>query len=130
MGNWKGGKLLKNFIKRFTKYLCRWQLSSPILALCIIYLPFNPTVKTIIANIIGACFLYPVDRLIFKSPIYSPLWEIQEDIKCVDCGQIAKGFRLVKTKNYDKTEDKNPQYRCEGCSKVKLEELKGKGVKV
>ena len=130
MGFKKGRKRLKNFVKRFTKYLCRWQLSSPILALCIIYLPFSPTVKTIIANIIGACILYPVDRLIFKSPIYSPLWEIQEEIKCTDCGQVAKGFRLVKTKNYDKTEDKNAEFRCERCSKIKLEELKEKGVKI
>ena len=108
MGNWKGGKLLKNFIKRFTKYLCRWQLSSPILALCIIYLPFNPTVKTIIANIIGACFLYPVDRLIFKSPIYSPLWEIQEDIKCVDLVKLPRVFDQLKLKIMTKQKIKTP----------------------
>jgi len=56
----------KAFAKRFTKYLLRRQLSSPILAVCIIWLPFGPVVKTIIANIIGACCLYKIDKYIFK----------------------------------------------------------------
>jgi len=91
---------------------------------------FSITTETIIANLIGALGFFWIDRLIFRNNIFYPLWEIQEEIKCSDCGQIAKGFRLVKTKNYDKTEDKNVEFRCEKCSQIKLEELKRKGVKV
>lgn len=40
-------------MKRFILYLLRWQLSTPILALCIKTLPFNTLWKTIVANLIG-----------------------------------------------------------------------------
>ena len=83
----------------------------------------------IIAQVTTGAWVYFIDKLIFKSPVFVPLWEIQQEIKCVDCGKLAKGFRLVKTKNYDKTQDKNPQFRCEKCSKIKMKELKKKGVK-
>jgi len=56
----------KASVKRFVKYALRWQLSSPILAGCIILLPFGAWTETVIANFIGACLLYKVDKLIFK----------------------------------------------------------------
>lgn len=37
---------------RFILYLLRWQLSTPILALCLQFLHFNTLVNTIIANLI------------------------------------------------------------------------------
>jgi hypothetical protein len=46
----------------------------------------------------------------------------------VDCGEIAKGYRLVRTKNYDKTKDKTPEFRCGVCSEIKLKELKTRGI--
>ena len=54
-------------MKKFALYLGRWQLSSPILAACILLLPFsNDIVKTIIANFIGGCIFYFVDKQIFN----------------------------------------------------------------
>lgn len=84
----------------------------------------------IISQIATGAWVYFVDKKIFKSPVFAPLWEIQEEVKCVDCGQIAKGYRLVKTKNYDRTMDKFPEYRCETCSKNKLQKLKERGIEV
>ena len=51
---------------KLIKYMLRWQLSSPILAICIVYLPFNDVTKTIIANIIGALVFYNIDKSIFN----------------------------------------------------------------
>jgi len=117
-------------IKKYILYLIRWQLSTPILALCMYYLTFNVTVRTILANLIGGLIFFWVDRYIFKSTIFSALWEIKEEIKCVDCNAVSKGYRLVKTKNYDKIEDKYPEFRCEKCSNIKLDQLKQKGIKL
>jgi hypothetical protein len=116
-------------LKKYVFYIIRWQCSTPILALCMYYLNFDITTKTVIANFIGALIFFWVDKFIFKNNVYFPLWEIQEEIKCVDCGQVSKGFRLVKTKNYDKIQDKNPEFRCEKCSQNKLQKLKERGIK-
>lgn len=62
------------------------------------------------------------------SNILNPQWETKENIKCVDCGNISRGFRLVKTENYNKIEDKNPKFRCQICSDIKIEKLKDRGV--
>lgn len=122
---------MKKFIKQYALYLFRWQLSSPILAgVLILMTNQNQWIATITANFLGGLLFFWIDRLIFKNNIFNPLWEIQEDIECVDCGQVSKGFRLVKTKNYDKTNDKNPRFRCERCSNIKLKKLKEKGVKM
>ena len=49
----------------FLMYLLRWQLSSPILYLCLVFLPINNTIlSTIIANFIGGCIFFYVDKLI------------------------------------------------------------------
>lgn len=54
-------------MKRFILYLIRWQLSSPVLALCLWILKDCDTiVATIIANFIGGCLFYFVDKKIFK----------------------------------------------------------------
>lgn len=52
--------------KRLALYLLRWQMSSPILALCIFFLPFDDFTKTIVANLIGGLIFYKLDKLIFK----------------------------------------------------------------
>ena len=53
-------------MKKFILYLIRWQLSTPILALCMNLLNFNTIVNTIIANLIGGMIFYWVDKYIFK----------------------------------------------------------------
>lgn len=55
-------------MKKFILYLLRWQLSSPILALCLIgFTSFNIVTATILANLIGGCIFYWVDKWIFSS---------------------------------------------------------------
>ncbi len=117
-------------IKKFLLYCLRWQLSTPILALCMYYMAFNVTIKTILANAIGACIFFWIDRYIFKSKILNVLWEIKEEIKCVDCRKIATGYRIVKTQNYDRLQDKMPEFRCKECSDKKKEELIKRGIKL
>lgn len=54
-------------MKRFLLYLIRWQLSSPVLALCLFWLePIGTIWATVIANLIGGCIFFWVDKVIFK----------------------------------------------------------------
>lgn len=53
--------------KRFGAYLLRWQLSTPILAVVLDWLSdINTWIATIVANLIGGCIFYWVDKYIFK----------------------------------------------------------------
>jgi hypothetical protein len=115
--------------KRYTLYLIRWQLSTPILA-GVLYLldSWDKLLATILANLIGGLIFFWVDRLIFTSHSLDAQWEVKDEVICVDCGTVARGYRLVKTDNYDKTKDKEPEFRCEQCSTKKAEELKERGV--
>jgi len=48
-------------------YLIRWQLSTPILYICINKIPIsNEITKVIIANLIGGLIFYPIDNIIMK----------------------------------------------------------------
>jgi DNA-directed RNA polymerase subunit RPC12/RpoP len=122
---------MKINFKRYFLYLIRWQLSTPILALVLVWLSsWNQWVATIIANLIGGLIFFWIDRFIFVSGKLASQWEVRDNIKCSDCGKIARGYRLVKSSNYDKTEDKAPKFRCEECSKKKTELLKSQGIKI
>ena len=68
-------------LKKYFFYIIRWQCSTPILALCMYYMNFNITIKTIIANFIGALIFFWVDKYIFKNNVYYPLWEIQDYVE-------------------------------------------------
>jgi len=53
--------------KKYLLYLLRWQLSTPILALCLHFLAdLNEVAATIIANLIGGLIFFWVDKKIFK----------------------------------------------------------------
>lgn len=52
--------------QRFIMYLIRWQLSTPILALCLSIFNFNTIINTIIANLIGGAIFFWVDKFIFN----------------------------------------------------------------
>ena len=122
---------MKINFKRYFLYLCRWQLSTPLLAIILIVLSaFNTWIATIIANLIGGLIFFWVDGFIFKSKLLSAQWEVKDNIKCFDCGKLARGYRLVKTVNYDESEDKEPKFRCEKCSTKKTKLLKNQGVKL
>ena len=53
-------------MKQYILYLVRWQLSTPILAICLNLLSFNTILNTIIANLIGGLIFYWVDKFIFR----------------------------------------------------------------
>ena len=124
-------------IKRYAFYLVRWQLSTPILAPVVAYFKGSSSIfgtredwiGSTVANLIGGLIFFWVDRFIFTSKELDAQWEIQENIECVDCKKITRGYRLVKTKNYDRTKNK-PEFRCEECSKRKTEELRRRGVNI
>lgn len=122
---------MKVSFKRYFLYLIRWQLSTPILAVVLIWLAsLNQWVATAIANLVGGLIFFWVDRFIFTSSKLESQWEVKENIICVDCETAARGYRLVKTKNYDRVNDKNPQFRCEKCSKLKTKKLRKRGVQI
>lgn len=50
---------------KFILYLCRWQLSTPILY-GVLYWMGSGVWQTIVANLVGGCLFFFVDRLIFK----------------------------------------------------------------
>jgi len=119
-----------NFVRYFL-YLVRWQLSTPILAFVILWMAgYDTLTATIVANLIGGLIFFWVDQYIFTSKDLAAQWEVRDNVKCSDCGRIARGYRIVKTANYDKSDDPAPKFRCEECSARKAAELKTKGIKV
>jgi hypothetical protein len=84
----------------------------------------------IVANLIGGLIFFWVDQFILTSQSLAAQWEVKENITCVECGKVARGYRLVRSGDYDRTHDHEPEFRCEECSKRKAEELKGRGVKI
>lgn len=104
-------------------------MSTPILAVALIILnPFGKWSATIVANLIGGLIFFWVDKFIFTSRSLAAQWEVKENINCTDCDKLARGYRLVKTGNYDRSTDINPQFRCEMCSKKKAKMLQKQGV--
>ena len=113
-------------IRKYLMYLARWQLSTPILAVCVWWLvnKIGATWSTVIANFIGGLIFFWIDRWIFRNTtiLHGELWETHSNIVCADCGRPAdKGYRLVKAPGYDRTGDKRPQFRCHECSRAKYD---------
>lgn len=122
---------MKENFKKYLAYLVRWQFSTPILSLVLIWLAtMNKWIAVIVANLIGGLIFFWIDKWIFKDTPLAPLWEIRENINCSDCGKQCRGFRIVKTVNYDRTTDKEPEFRCKQCSKKKSEELEKRGIRI
>jgi hypothetical protein len=126
-----------NMIRRYILYLIRWQLSTPILAPIVAYFEQSPSlfgsadawIGSAVANLIGGLIFFWVDRFIFTSERLGAVWQVQENVRCEDCGKIARGYRLVKTTGYDRTKAP-PQFRCEKCSIRKSDSLRDKGIKL
>jgi len=116
----------KNNLKKFLLYLFRWQLSTPILWLVIRNLGTDLT-ATIIANLIGGSIFFWVDKIIFKSN-YTEIWYLKNG-NCDKCHQTGELYRLVRAKNYDRT-NAQPKFFCAKCSQEKLKELNIKNVKI
>ena len=115
----------------------RWQLSTPILAPVVAYFSHSSSwfgtkeswIGSAVANGIGASIFFWVDRFIFTSEKLGAVWHVKDNIVCTDCGKIARGYRLVKSKNYDRTKSK-PEFRCESCSVIKTDAQRKNGVEV
>jgi len=114
-------------MKRFSLYLLRWQLSTPILWFVVSKLGVGIW-ATVIANLVGGMIFFWVDRFIFTSRAVE-LWHIKEKGHCDKCGRESAVWRLVKTQDYDRT-GAAPKFLCSRCSREKLNELKAKGIKV
>ena len=121
-------------LKRFIIYALRWQLSTPVMWPVLAYfasLGFNYFIALAAANFVGACIFFWVDKFIFRTKLTNPLWEVQNNFKCFDCGkENCRCYRLVRAKNYDRLDDKEPEFRCESCSEKRTEELRKRGVKI
>lgn len=123
--------------KRYGLYLLRWQLSTPILAPVVAIFKNSPSIFGTLedwtgaaaANLIGGLIFYWVDRFIFTSRALETQWEIREHVTCVDCGKVSRGYRVVKTRHYDRSHEP-PKFRCEACSERKAEELRKRGIPV
>lgn len=114
-------------LKKYTLYLIRWQLSTPILAVVLKLLSdMNTLTATIIANLIGGLIFFWVDKIIFKKKSDVPLWEIKENVECHDCHNKGRGYRIVEWGKYDRSQDSNPQYRCKDCSINKMKIVENK----
>jgi hypothetical protein len=115
--------------RKYLLYLLRWQMSTPILALCVVFLAnLGGLYSTVVANFIGGLIFFWVDRFIFRPNNKFPTWEVKHEVTCCDCGHVSRGYRLIRAANYDRTDDPNPQYRCEACSQNKTNELLQRGV--
>jgi hypothetical protein len=112
-------------LRKYVLYLLRWQMSTPILAVCIVsFAALGATWATVLANFIGGLLFFWVDRWIFNKTniLRGEVWEVREHITCADCGAPAdRGYRLAKASNYDKTADRRPEFRCHDCSRLKYE---------
>ena len=118
-------------IFRFVLYLIRWQLSTIILAPVVgMMTEYNPWLACSVANLIGGIIFYFIDKTIFTNKRLNPIWEVSNNTECVGCKKNGRGYRLVKAKNYDRTKDKSPQFRCEQCSELKLAEIRLRGIKI
>ena len=51
-------------MRKLVPYMIRWQLSTPILAVAVYYLPGGTLVRAAIANLIGSLIFFPVDKWI------------------------------------------------------------------
>jgi len=116
--------------KRYGLYLLRWQASTPILAgVGIALVSMGQLVAAIVANLIGGLIFFWVDQFIFTSQSLAAQWEVKENITCVDCGKVTRGYRLARSGDYDRSHDTAPEFRCEECSRKKADELRERGIK-
>ena len=95
-------------MKRFIFYVLRWQLSSPILALCWCWLDgFGVAQATIIANFIGACLFFFVDRKIFfskKDEIETLVADLISGTRLIEKGD---GSENIQSRNKVRTNNRN-----------------------
>lgn len=113
-------------MKKLLAYMGRWQLSTVPLAIVISLLcsigVTNSWIAAIIANLIGSLIFYPLDKFIFTSKRLSTEWDVDCGY-CFDCKKYGRVYRIIRAKNYDKSNDPTPKWRCEKCSEIKAKEI-------
>jgi hypothetical protein len=114
-------------MKRFTLYLFRWQMSTPILWIVVKQLGVGIW-PTILANLIGGAIFFWVDKFIFTSYAVE-LWQFKDKGQCDKCGKEESLWRLAAAPNYDKR-DAKPTFLCMACSKEKTNALRARGIKI
>jgi len=116
--------------KKYLLYLGRWQLTT--ITLFPVVQVFGSSLPgVLLANLAGGLLFFWVDRWIFTGKTIPPLWEVRENVVCVDCLKtVPRGYRLVLALQYDRRKDPNPEFRCETCSIKKTGQLRKRGIKV
>ena len=114
-------------MKRFTLYLIRWQLSTPLLWLIVRNLGAGLW-QTMLANLVGGSIFFWVDKFIFTSKAVE-MWHFKEKGKCDNCGASTSLWRLVLAPSYDKRES-DPKFFCMACSKKRTDQLRASGIKI
>jgi hypothetical protein len=103
-------------VRNYVLYLLRWQMSTPILAVCVVsFAALGATWAAVLANFIGGLLFFWVDRWIFNKTniLRGEVWEVRENITCADCGAPAdRGYCLAKASSYDRMADRKPEFRC------------------
>lgn len=113
---------------KFLLYLLRWQLSTPILWAVLFWMGTGLW-ATIVANLVGGCIFFWVDRFIFTSHAIE-VWQFKDKGTCDVCGKPESLWRLVKAPNYDKRNSDEIKFLCMKCSKEKTDELRARGIKI
>jgi hypothetical protein len=80
-------------------------------------------------NLIDGVIFFWVDQFIFISQSLAAQGEVKKNITCIDCGRVARGWRLVRSGDYDRTQDHELEFRYEDCSRKKTEKFRERGVK-
>lgn len=111
--------------KRYAAYLLRWQASTPLLAgITLLLAAHGSLIAAAVANLIGGLLFFWVDRIILTTHALDEAWEVRDRATCTDCGKVARGYRLVLAKGYDRR-DAVPEFRCEACSEKKARDRNG-----
>jgi hypothetical protein len=120
---------------KFLLYLARWQTSSLILSPAISLFNGTPIwgtptswLSASVANLVGGCIFFWVDRFIFTSKTVE-MWHVIPNGTCDQCGKVTELWRLTLAPGYDKRQDE-PKYLCMGCSKIKTDQLRKSGIKI
>lgn len=111
--------------QKYLLYLTRWQLSTPLISGVFFLLTgrMNALWIGVIANFIGGLIFFWVDKFIFRSKTKAPLWEIQNNGTCHDCGKTGTCYRIVEWRGYNRRVVKEPQFRCDQCKDAKMQEI-------
>lgn len=67
--------------KKLGIYIIKFQLGTPVIALCLYLLPYNLLTNTIIANVIGAFIFFPIDNFIFTKINKKKEFEVVKKVK-------------------------------------------------